>query len=396
MKRWILLALLAAPVWALPARAGGEIYGTVRTTGGEVYTGPIRWDKNEVAWDDFLEGHKDHKVKSRDPGTRITVFGKEILDWIPGHSWAHPQFSIPFGHIRSLERKGSEARIETKGGEVFQVGGGGSDIGSSVRRIEVRDEQAGEIRLRWRDLDRIDFAQGPGAGIDGARLYGTVETRRGEYTGYVVWDKDETLASDILDGEEEGVDRKIPFAQIREIRRRDNRSARVRLQDGRWVVLSGTNDVNSDIRGIDVTVEGVGRVEIGWQAFQRVVLVEPPSSPPFDRYDGGRRLAGTVTTADGRRLEGRIVWDEDEEFTWETLDGEADGVEFSILFGNVKRIERLSGEASEVTLQDGKVLVLKGSNDVNAENKGIRIIAPSGEETPIGWGDFEAAEFSAP
>jgi hypothetical protein len=82
------------------------------------------------------------------------------------------------------------------------------------------------------------------------------------------------------------------------------------------------------------------------------------------------------------------------------LDGERDGVVFDVEFGMISLIERfvdvdIETESVEVgigfrveaarvdgvrvTLQDGRVLVLEGSNDVNEENKGV-FVRPDTEE----------------
>ena len=55
---------------AVPALAGGEIYGTIHTTDGDAYTGPIRWDVNENFWDDELNAMKRERIKREDAGTR--------------------------------------------------------------------------------------------------------------------------------------------------------------------------------------------------------------------------------------------------------------------------------------------------------------------------------------
>lgn len=398
MRRILLTVLLGVLPGFSPALAGGEIYGTITTVRGEKLTGPIRWDKNENLWDDFLDAEKDRRVRISHHGARISLFGEDLRDWIPGDAWGFSRFSIPFGHVRSIEPLSrSRVLLRLKNGEEIRVRAGGStDLGEDMRGLVVDDRLKGKVDVKWGQVERIEFAQGSGAGRDAERLYGTVESRRGEFTGFIVWDRDEALREDVLDGEDRNGKRAIAFRDIKEIRRRDSRSCQVSPASGPPVVLRGTNDVNAENRGIQITVPGLGRVEVGWDEFQRVVFLDPPPSPRYADFDGGRRLSGTVTTADGRSHAGRIIWDDDEKYTWETLDGDADGVDYAILFENVRSIERASSRSAEVELRNGQVVVLTGSNDVDRENKGVRIVPASGEEIVLGWGEFQAVEFAEP
>ena len=81
-----------------------------------------------------------------------------------------------------------------------------------------------------------------------------------------------------------------------------------------------------------------------------------------------------------------ITWDDDEEFTWEMLNGNVDDVELSIELGNVQSIARHSSGAT-VTLHDGRSFELRGSNDLDDGNRGIRI-RTDGREYEVDWRDF--------
>ena len=106
-------------------------------------------------------------------------------------------------------------------------------------------------------------------------------------------------------------------------------------------------------------------------------------------------MFGTVYDEDGDEYTGYILWDNDEEYTWEVLDGDYRGVSFDITFANIKSIEKLSRRTSRVTLWDGRQFKLRDSNDVDDDNNGIFVTStPEGEpETSLDWDEFERVEF---
>jgi len=396
MKRSGLLVLSILLLGSSRVLAGGEIFGKVTTTAGRTYRGPIRWDRNEVSWQNALDAQKEKRVRSPSRHTDLPPIGREIAELIRVGSWTHSRFSIPFGHLRAIEPLGSgRALLRLKNGEEFKVLENGTDLGDEMRGIEIQDGKAGRVKLKWDQVDRVEFEPDPRAGGDADMLYGTVETRRGEYTGFIVWDRDEALREDLLDGDAGGDRRSIPFREIREIRRRSSRSCDVVLARGETVTLSGTNDVNSDNRGIEISVAGLGTIEVGWNQLKRVLFADAPAAPRYQDFNGGRSIQGTVVTLGGESHRGNIVWDDDEERSWETLDGEEDGVEYSIPFENIQSIQKVSDRAAEVTLLGGKVFVLEGSNDVSWENKGIQV-TESGRKVTVGWDDFDRLELGRP
>jgi hypothetical protein len=399
MKHVALIAVLGGLALAAPAAhaGGGGLYGTVTTLSGDSHTGKIRWDKNENYWDDYLDARKNDEVEvAEEGGLDLRVFGLQVLKTTRhGKEHVRSQFSIPVGHIREIEAgHGDLTRITLKNGETVEVRNTG-DLGRHMRGVTVTGASGEVTELAWEDLDRVEFAPNPDTASDDSRLWGTVETSVGSFTGAVVWDRDESEASDILDGDEGGHRRKIPFGRIESIEPLGKNRARVVLRTGKDMVLSGTNDVNSQNRGIEVTLEGLGKVEVGWEQLRKVTFTSAPDSRGYDAFDGGAPIRGVVTTRDGREMRGEVIWDRDERRTWESLDGEMRGVKFQILFGNIARIDRASEASAKVTMRDGLSFDLSGSNDVNDENKGIGVIAPDGTSTEVTWEELASVDFTA-
>jgi len=413
-----LCVLMFLSITAVAADNSGRIYGKITTVDNDVLEGLIRWDKNEGSWLDVLNGSKDlsrdddlRKSRSKrkkygSRGSSYKIFGITISDesdlrnsgW---SSWSSSaQSGLRFGHILSMEVVDDDrVRLELKSGQEIELYGGSTDIGTGIREIVIEDRSEGELELTWDDIDRIDFAS---AETDeqssfGDRLFGTLTTRRGdEFTGYICWDVDEIFSQDILDGEERNRDRKVRFGKIAAIERYSSKGATVELKSGDDIVLRGTNDVNSGNRGIIVSDKGFGQVRVDWDEFERLQFSDPAYVLSYDKFDGGRLLQGTVYTEDGDKYTGTICWDNDEEHSWELLDGEYRGMEFDIELGLIKKIEKKSFRASIITVWDGREFTLRGSNDVDEDNKGIFVTLDDGDEVIIDWDEFERVEFAKP
>ncbi len=379
----------------------GRICGVVYTKDGETFEGPIRWDKNEAFWDDILDATKRREGRS-DEGRRrekyIEIFGLRI-SWEEEGTEGQASCGIQFGYIKTLKRRSrNRATLELKNGERHTLYSSSTDIGSGVREILIEDPQQGEVELDWGDLDRIEFAECELKQITKPkrRLYGEVETRRGDvFKGFITWDMDELFYSDILNGEQRHRTRKIPFEKIKAIQRRSSSSAWVYLKNGDKIKLSGTNDVDRGNRGIVVKDPDFGRVTIEWDDFDRMELLKGGEKylKTYDEFEEIKPLYGVVYDEDGETYEGYIRWDDDETYTWERLDGEFRGLDVDVEFSQIRKIEKVSSRSARVTLKNGNSFRLSGSNDVNDENKGIFVTTKDGEEIELDWYDFDRVIF---
>lgn len=403
--------VLGITALALTASAdnSGRIYGKIYTVDGDVLEGLIRWDKNEGNWFDMLDGTKElprHAYGDRDDGRRrysdreksIELFGVDVVKWGSSNWDRSAQSGVRFGHIKELEVTGDdEVRLLMKSGQEIELTGGSGDIGRGNREIVIEDSDQGEYELVWDDIDRIEFTTPPGnqQSSFGERLYGTLKTRRGdEFTGYVCWDVDELFTNDELDGEDRGRNRSIQFGLIDAIERYSSSGATVYLQNGDKVLLRETNDVDEGNRGIIISDLTFGQVIVGWDEFDRLDFKTVGPSVSYDDFKPSSKNYGTVYTEDGASHTGEIVWDNDEEATWEILDGEYHDIDFDIEFGLIQKIEKNNYRSSDVTISDGRVFRLRGSNDVDEDNKGVFIKTDDGEWVEVDWYDFARVEFA--
>lgn len=384
-----------------PAVAGdnsGFLYGTVETDSGNTYKGFLRWGTEEAFWDDHFNSTKDDiEYKRPDDDERdrerIEIFGVTI-GFRGGHRWGHSKvLTVRYGDIAKIEpRGGDRARVTLRNGTEMDLDGGSNDMGASVT---VLDASLGEIKLRWREIERITFKEAPaGAEPPATRLYGKVKTRDGDFEGFVQWDLQECLSTDELDGESDDGDLSIEMGRIKAIEKRNRSGAYVELRDGRRLLLEDTNDVDHSIDGIFVEDERFGRVELDWDSFERVdFTVADGSGRGYDDYAVAEPLTGRVIDEDDVSLTGRIVFDLDEAESWEILHGDLDDIEYHIPFEMVAVVEPAGRDSSFVTLKNGLELELEDSQDVSDSNDGILVIDADGDETYVKWRDVKRIEF---
>ncbi len=395
------LTALALPTVATAAEIGetqGFIYGRVTMRSDTVYEGRLRWNGDEEAfWGDLFNGSKEERPywdevpedeRRRHGGFRILGIRIGSSDYFSGRS-----FVARFGDIVKIETHRGDAVLTMKGGAVIEIDGSGTnDIGS---RIDVWDNEVGQVKLDWDRIDVIEFLPTP-ADLDVAvtRLHGTVKTEEGEFEGYIQWDKEECLSTDELDGDSPDGGMSIEMGKIRSIERGSSRSSRVTLWSGREFELRGTNDVNSENRGIYVEDPRYGRVLVEWDSFERVDFSGAGSSgPSYDDFQPGKPLRGTVTESGGETYSGRIVYDIDEEYSWEILNGDQRDLEYNIPFAFVESVEPRGSDSSRVTLKGGYELVLDDVADVGDGYDGVLVITASGDSVYVPWDDVERIDF---
>ena len=305
-----------------------------------------------------------------------------------------------FGDIARIEASGRDVRVTLKSGTVFDLDRfDASDFDDGVR---VWDGRRGVVDLDSLRIRTIELLPTPALGAAPDRLHGTVRTRQGDFTGFVQWDREECVGSDELDGHTADGELSLRFDTIRSIARRSRDSSLVTLLDGREIVLSGTREVGDGNRGIYVDDRRYGRVLVSWDAFERVDFSPGGSGPAYGDFPPGRPLTGSVTTRDGRRLAGRLVYDLDESETTETLDAPSQGVDYTIPFGLIASIvlpgrEERGAQRARVTLHSGEELQLERAGDLGEGNAGMLIFV-DGRQRPeyVPWTDVEQVDSRPP
>jgi len=271
------------------------------------------------------------------------------------------------------------ATVVLKNGSEVKIKGGANDVGG---KIHVEDENLGHIEVKWKKIDTIDFSPAPeDMEYQCQRLYGVVETSSGNFEGHIQWDAQESIDMDELDGHSDDGELSIKMGKIQTIERKNRGSCWVTLYDGNELTLRGTNDVNHENRGIYVEDKRFGRVKISWDEFERVTFTENQSTGyPYSRYGDDRALRGTVTEKDGKKHQGTLVFDLDEEQSWEMLNGSWRNVEYIIPFRRIASLEPQDQETL-VQLINGEELTLEDSADVGSGNFGVLVLDQKGQKS---------------
>lgn len=404
-KLKITLIAIFTLVGSMSATAQDEalIYGKLTTIDGDTYTGQIRWGKEEAFWTDIFNGTKDdnenykyltreekRSLRDRDNGSwsGINISWGNNRDSETTH-----EFQARFGDISKIEiTRRSEVKMTLRNGETIYVKDGSNDFNATVH---IMDGELGKSSFKWSRIEQVEFMDTPknlGETMGGS-LYGTVELYGGEYTGFIQWDHDERLDTDILDGDTRDGDVKIEFSKLASIER-DRGGSNIVTKSGREMYLRGSNDVNSENRGIIVSTD-FGRVDIPWREFKKVSFKDAPKGTmAYSKFADMKRLSGTVTTTDGETLSGDITYDLDEAYSFEMLQGKDDDVEYIIPMGSIKSITPKNYDYSNIVLKNGTELLLGDARDVNEDNDGILVFSGSGDPKYISWEDIKSITFN--
>ncbi|MEM1322268.1 MAG: hypothetical protein AAGG75_18545 [Bacteroidota bacterium] len=413
MKKLVtaIIVSLLAHLFALNliAQDQGYIYGKITTFDNETYTGQIRWGKEEAFWTDMFDASKIFnenteylsKEEFKDLAERKVESwgrwknGKNNEEMMAQVDFTH-QLSCQFGEIKSLDmRRYKRVELTFRNGARFRVSGENyNDIGTEIR---MYDPQKGEVELNWTEVVLIEFMSPPAdfKSAIGTAIYGTVRTQQGDFSGFIQWDKDERMSSDKLDGRTKSGKKSIEFSDIALIEKWD-KGANVKLHSGEEFYTYGTNDVNAENRGILITNEEIGRVEIDWSDFIEVSFSQQPegSLKPYNQFKDPAALRGIVRTNSGKTLRGNIVFDLDEEFDFEMLNGEQGDSEYHIPFRNIKKIVPQGKRQSTVILRSNHTIKLDSSQDVNSKNDGLLVFDDGKDPEYVSWKDLKEIEFT--
>jgi hypothetical protein len=382
----------------------GFLYGRVTTVAGVTYQGRLRWGRDQEAfWSDPFNGVRresawlHHVPRERQPRDRLPV---ELLGFQLSRreSNAGRLVMVRFGDVARLEANGRAVRLTLKGGaavDLDRLEAGDFDDG-----VRVWDGSRGVVDLRSAEVRTIELLPTPPLGAAPYRLFGTVRTTEGDFTGFLAWDREESVGSDELHARAAEGEVALRYDTLRSIARVEGGSTAT-LLDGREIALADSGDAGDGNRGVYVDDPRYGRVLVSWSALQRVDFAAGGSGPGYGEFPPGRPLTGTVTTRAGRELTGRLVYDVDESESIETLDAPAHGLDYNIPFGLIASIElpRVGepDQRARVTLHRGEVLRLERAGDLGEGNAGVLVFG-AGRERPehVPWNQLERIDLERP
>ncbi len=382
---------LAFAVESAPVESAGFLYGTVTEQSGESHTGFIRWEDEEGFWDDLFHSrqidipwvnHVDLKELNREK-KRQYYKTHGLLDRIAYAMDNKDEdtdisrlFIVRYGDIEAITIDADEnITVTMNDGSTQPVRGYSNDVSSDI--LVYNNSEEPEI-LDWDDLAEIRFAAAPPTAVPYAtRLFGRVTSSRGDFEGYIQWDKSECTSIDVLDGREEDV----AMGDIRTIKRDPGEGSVVTLKDGRVLNLSGSNDVGNGNRGVIIETAAQGRVNVPWNRFNQVDFVDDMGSGGGrDTFADNKALNGAVTDTDGNVFNGRFVFDMDEARTHDIFNGSERDLQYNIRFGLIASISPAGPENCLVVLRNGETLKLDDDQDTGKYNAGVLLFDPGAKQ----------------
>lgn len=233
-----------------------RLHGTVHTRRG-TFTGLVQWNREKALGDDALVGHA-----------------------------ADGPVGVPFGDVRSVERRGPESALVTlRDGRTLALSGAG-DVGRGHRGLYVDDPRYGRVLVSWEAFDRADLGPADSAPTydafpAGGPLHGRVTTTSGDaFEGRLVFDLDESETTETLDAPAGGVDYTVPFGLVASVERRGG-LARVTLHTGEELRLERAGDLGDGNAGLLVFTGDRDRpVYVAWADVARVAFDRPPATYP--------------------------------------------------------------------------------------------------------------------
>lgn len=382
----LVVALVAMATISKAQAVEGYLYGKVYTD-HNTYEGALRWGTEEVFWTDLFNAAKRNNdyarlvPKQNDGSDSWSVFDWDLSSIWENKSTTH-QFTAQFGNLKEIQKTNrGYFNIKLKNGGELQVNGSGyNDLEGT---IQILDPELGVLKIRWDRIQRIEFLPTPKKleQVFGYPLYGTVTGGRKEtYSGFIIWDNDERLSTDVLDGDSKGDKVAIKFSDITRIEKKGN-GCDVTLKSGRTVFVENSNDVNSENRGVWVVNPEYGIIKFSWKAFRNVTFSGTTSSgPAYESFPRPVPLQATITQLDGPDVSGRIIYDVDEALDFELIEGKENDIEYQIPIRNIKRITPKNFDYSEIALRSGKTILLGGMRDVSNQNAGILVFVKGKKE----------------
>jgi hypothetical protein len=226
---------------------GEPIYGKLTTTKGE-FTGFIQWDHDERLVEDKLDG------KGRDGDVEI-----------------------PFNKIKTIEKTERGSLITLISDRQFELTGE-NDVNKYNRGIIVSIPNVGRIDIPWSHF--LSFETLPRLKNNNdclseyrvsERLFGTLVTKAGKsYKGVIVYDLDEAMDSEILNGLNDELEFFIPFRNIGSIQPMADNYCLVELKNGMKLYLGDQTDVSSKNAGVIVFVKEDEYQNFKWEDIERI------------------------------------------------------------------------------------------------------------------------------
>jgi len=382
----------------------GIMYGTISLKNGATYKGQIRWEDEEACWDHMFDApkhiHPTQNLLSKTEAERVNRRQETFkLDFMQLWEDKSPQqsfsFRCQFGDIISLSATSVKDVMELTlrdGSTLSLIADKAGDLDEDIL---IYDQGVGQVDLDIEDIQSIRFMPAP-VGFDcpmGYPMYGRLLTTNGLFEGYITWDSEECLSNDLISGDQKGVSVDIAFKDISTITAQHD-GAQISLKSGRTIFLNDHDDVSRGNNGITVHSLDFGTLTIRWKNFISVELIDPPQPPKaYSSFAYPKLLKGTVTTHRGSTYQGQIIYDLDEIYNIEYLNGENNDFKYYIPFQKIDKVVPQNDKYAIVYLVDDTRYVLGDNADVTSENHGLVLKMENDQAVYINWEEIKEIDF---
>lgn len=229
---------------------GVPLYGTVEGYRKEKYTGFIAWDNDERLSVDKLDGDSDDG-----------------------------DVAIKFGDVAMIEKRGRGCQVTLKSGREIYLDNS-NDVNDENRGVLVAVKGIGVVRFNWDGFRKVTFSAPAETGqtfdeFTSPRFRSGTVTRLGDtdVAGRIVFDIDEALDFEMIEGVEDDVEYIIPLKNIRKITPKNADYSIVDLVSGQSLLLGDGRDVSSRNAGLLVFVKGKKEpIYVPWRGVDQVVF----------------------------------------------------------------------------------------------------------------------------
>lgn len=226
------------------------LYGTVETNRNEKFTGYIQWDHDERISTDKLDGD------SRDG-----------------------RIAVAFSEVVSIEKRRDGSDVVLKSGRQLYLTGT-NDVNEDNKGVIIIQPGKGMMDIPWSSFSKITFTPAAHSGPDYASftapkpLSGTINRFDGSnLTGRMIFDIDESLDVETLEGKDNNIKYTIPFRNIKNIKPKNENFAQVELKNGEILLLGDERDVSEGNDGIILFIKGKKEpVHIRWSKIDQITF----------------------------------------------------------------------------------------------------------------------------
>ncbi len=388
------------------AQHEGFIYGEIKLKNKQVYTGQIKWSGGQMLWSDILLVAKQDNSNLRylneyQLNNLPTKVKEPELDWKFMNLWRdkYPErkseIFTRFGDIALIHVTGpNEAQLYNKSGSKTRITVDERENRHLGKDIVIFNNEHKNI-IKWSTISTIRFFAGPAqlSHIKGSPIYGTVMTTKGAFSGFIQWDKVKYLDNQQLEGKLNGESKvQYEFSNIVTIER-TSKGALISLKSGKKKYLTEHRDVSAANRGIVVMHPQWGRVIVTWKAFRSLHFEAVPENMGYHAYADPKKIYATVSTRNHKVYKGNCIFDMDEIWNNELMEGGKDGLYYQIPFKYLIAMRPIGESYSSVTLADQRELILGHHNDVTAKNWGMLIWQRNSRHQYIPWNTISEISF---